>query len=167
VAPIWGFKDAMLGPESKRVVYQDSFALAAPPAKVFPLLCPVREHEWIPTWRAQMVYSQSGFAELDCVFATEQPGEGKRTWICTRYDPPHSIAYTSFSSLGYIMRLDITLEVHGADSSRVSWSRRFIATSEEGKAWLAKLPAPGSSSGTQVLAQLLSHFLATGTMLKP
>ena len=26
------------------------FRVAAPAAEVFPLLCPVREHEWIPDW---------------------------------------------------------------------------------------------------------------------
>lgn len=150
-----------------RVVYEDSFELSAPPDEVFPLLCPVREHEWIPGWRAHIVHSRSGFAELDCVFTTDQPGEGKRTWICTRYEPRHAIGYTSFSSTGYIMRLEVGLEGLGATGTRVSWCRRFIATSPEGNAWVARLPPPGASQATQGLAKLLAHFLATGVMLAP
>ncbi len=147
-----------------RVVYEDSFDLSAPPDRVFPLLCPVREHEWIPSWRAQVVHSRSGFAELDCVFTTDQPGEGKRTWICTRYQPHHAIGYTSFSSAGYIMRLEIGLQA-AASGTRVAWSRRFIATNAEGNAWVARLPPPGVSQATQTLAKLLNHFLTTGKML--
>ena len=57
-----------------------TFGIEAPPERVFPLLCPVREHEWIPAWKAEMVHSKSGFAELDCVFRTNNPLEGNRTW---------------------------------------------------------------------------------------
>lgn len=148
-----------------RVVYEDSFDLSAPPDRVFPLLCPVREHEWIPGWRAQLVYSRSGFAELDCVFTTDQPNEGMRTWICTRYQPNHAIGYTSFSSAGYLMRLEVELQARQPTGTRVSWNRRFIATSPEGNAWLGRLPAPGASQATQGLAKLLEHYLATGVML--
>ena len=34
--------------------------VAAPPEKIFPLLCPVREKEWIPGWHAETVYLASG-----------------------------------------------------------------------------------------------------------
>src|SRR6266481_7636473 len=42
--------------------------LRAPPAKVFPLLCPVREAEWAEGWLPELVISSSGIAEGDCVF---------------------------------------------------------------------------------------------------
>ena len=42
----------------------------AAPEKVFPLLCPVREADWIPGWQYELVYSESGVAELGCVFTT-------------------------------------------------------------------------------------------------
>ena len=151
-------------PVTNHVAYEDSFDLSASPDWVFLLLCPVREHEWIPIWWARLVHSRSGFAELDCVFTTDQPGEGKRTWICTRHEPHHGIGYTSFSSAGYIMRLEIGLQAV-ANGTHVSWSRRFIATSPEGNDWVARLPRPGTSPATQALAELLDHFLATGTML--
>ena len=44
--------------------------LGAPPTEVFPLLCPVREAEWVKDWRPRLVLSDSGFAEPDCVFIT-------------------------------------------------------------------------------------------------
>jgi hypothetical protein len=148
-----------------RVVYEDCFDLPAAPEQVFPLLCPVREHDWIPGWRAEIVYSRSGFAELDCVFTTDQPNEGRRTWICTRYEPHRAIGYTAFSSTGYLMRLEVGLEAAEGGGTRVSWTRRFIAISPEGNAWVGRLPPPGASPATRTLARLLAHYLATGTML--
>jgi len=47
----------------------------APPGKVFPLLCPLREYEWIEGWQCEMLHSDSGIAEKNCVFRTRFPGE--------------------------------------------------------------------------------------------
>jgi hypothetical protein len=44
--------------------------LAAPPDRVFPLLCPVREADWLEGWDPIAVFSNSGVAEADCVFMT-------------------------------------------------------------------------------------------------
>jgi hypothetical protein len=38
------------------------------PAQVFPLLCPVREADWIVGWDPLHVVSETGVAERDCVF---------------------------------------------------------------------------------------------------
>src|SRR5436190_21928179 len=60
--------------------------LHALPARVFPLLCPVRETEWADGWLPELVVSSSGVAERDCVFIT--PDElGKTLWYITRHEP--------------------------------------------------------------------------------
>jgi hypothetical protein len=60
--------------------------LAAAPDAVFPLLCPVREAEWIPGGDPLLVVSASGVAEPDCVFVTpSQPGDAIR--YVTRHEP--------------------------------------------------------------------------------
>ncbi|HEX6850978.1 MAG TPA: hypothetical protein VF139_06190 [Candidatus Polarisedimenticolaceae bacterium] len=60
--------------------------LNAPAAKVFPLLCPVRELEWAEGWEPRLVVSASGVAERDCVFTT--PSEGTEAiWYVTRHEP--------------------------------------------------------------------------------
>ena len=46
----------------------------APPAEVFPLLCPVREHDWVEGWQAEVLHSESGVAELGCVFLADARG---------------------------------------------------------------------------------------------
>lgn len=148
-----------------RAIFTRTFEVPAKPTRVFPLLCPVREYDWIPSWEAEVVYSGSGFAELDCVFTTRSETDGPRTWICTRYQPSSAIEYTSFSSCGYVMRLDIGLEPHGETMTRLNWCRRFIATSNEGNAWIAQMTPAGMAAATDKLARLLAYYLATGIML--
>ncbi|MCG6870774.1 MAG: SRPBCC family protein [Gammaproteobacteria bacterium] len=60
--------------------------LVAPPEKVFPLLCPVREADWIEGWDPLVVLSESGLAEPDCVFVT-QAEDHTATWYITRHEP--------------------------------------------------------------------------------
>lgn len=60
--------------------------LHAPPATVFRLLCPVRETEWLSDWDPDLVVSDSGFAEPDCMFVTSDDGK-QSIWVITRHDP--------------------------------------------------------------------------------
>jgi hypothetical protein len=45
--------------------------LAAPPERVFPLLCPIREADWLEGWDPLVVFTNSGVAEPACVFMTK------------------------------------------------------------------------------------------------
>ena len=69
------------------------FTVPAPPDRVFPLLCPVLEYRWIPTWRCDLLHSDSGVAEEDCVFRTDFPGAGPMTWVVNCYQPPKRIEF--------------------------------------------------------------------------
>lgn len=59
--------------------------LVRPVPEVFPLLCPVRESDWIEDWDPRVVYSTSGFVEPGCVFVTPaEPTDA--VWYVTRHD---------------------------------------------------------------------------------
>ncbi len=58
--------------------------LVAPPSRVFPLLCPVREADWLEGWDPPLVLSNSGVAERDCVFLTDA-SPGHAIWYVTRH----------------------------------------------------------------------------------
>lgn len=73
----------IVAPHRVRRTYRQH--IAAPPEKVFPLLCPVRESEWVQDWDPVLVVSSSGVAEPDCVFVTSDRGR-EAIWIVTRLD---------------------------------------------------------------------------------
>ena len=74
--------------------------LVAGPATVFPLLCPVREADWIEGWNPQLVVSLTGVAEPDCVFTTSSEAINA-VWYITRHEP----------SAGFVEMLKITPNV--------------------------------------------------------
>jgi hypothetical protein len=43
----------------KRTLKKHTIVLEANPNAVFPLLCPVREYEWIESWKCDLIYSDS------------------------------------------------------------------------------------------------------------
>jgi hypothetical protein len=69
-----------------RVSHTYRQSLRAPPVRVFPLLCPVREVEWAVGWAPLNVVSDSGVAEPDCVFVTPATPHDA-IWYITRHEP--------------------------------------------------------------------------------
>jgi len=84
----------------KRVTRSYIQHLNASPDRVFPLLCPVLEAEWIEGWDPELVLSGSGVAETDCVFLTDATPYAA-IWYITRHEP----------ASGYVEMLKITPEV--------------------------------------------------------
>jgi hypothetical protein len=73
--------------QGKRITHEYTQNNVGPPEKVFPLLCPVREADWVPGWQYRLIYSESGVAEHGCVFITPNEGGTETTWMVTDYDP--------------------------------------------------------------------------------
>lgn len=90
--------------------------VAAPPV-VFPLLCPVREADWIEGWNPLAVLTSSGVAEADCVFITSaSPADA--IWYITRHEPDN----------GFVEMLKITPQV---TACRLSIQLRPSATGSD------------------------------------
>jgi hypothetical protein len=69
-----------------RVLRTFTQKLCAPPSQVFPLLCPVREADWLEHWAPLSVLTHSGAAEPDCVFSTPTSSQDA-LWYITRHEP--------------------------------------------------------------------------------
>ncbi len=78
--------------------------------EVFPLLCPVREHDWLDGWQHTMLYSQSGLVEQDCVFATPYDEQRTTLWQVTRYDRlNHIIEFVRMVPATEVVKISIRL----------------------------------------------------------
>ncbi|HTT56870.1 MAG TPA: SRPBCC family protein [Opitutaceae bacterium] len=142
------------------------FTVPAAPGRVFPFLCPVREYQWIPGWRCELLHSASGVAEEDCVFRTDFPDPGPMTWVVSRYEPPARIEFACFVPDTLVHRLKIALTaVDGG--TRLDWTNRWLAVGPKGDAWIANQPPEAHAKKMDNLQRLLTHYLATGKMLQP
>jgi hypothetical protein len=136
-------------------------SLHAPPAKVFPLLCPVRETEWAEGWLPDLVISSSGVAERDCVFITPEKSE-KAIWYITRHEPERSFVEMLKILCGVTAcRLTIQLSQNGDGCfADVTYSHTSIGPA--GDEFIAKFTADYYQKFMQAWENELNHFLKTG-----
>jgi len=151
--------------DGQRAVFSHEMLLDGSPEEIFPLLCPVREYDWIEEWECEVIHSHSGFAELDCVFRTDLPTSGgPETWVVCQYEPPRRIAFVR-TGRQRTMRYSIDLEVADG-STRATWTQVVTGLDQEGN---RALKGPASSTFATIMASLeakLNHWLRTGTMLR-
>ncbi len=139
--------------------------LVAPPDKVFPLLCPTREYDWIEPWTCRMVRSDSGFAEQDCIFVTDFPNEGEDVWVVSVYRPNEEIQFVRFNGRR-VIRYTITLTDNGDGTTTAEWKQALTGLNDEGNRLVEGMTDEAYQQRIQGLERRLNHYLATGEMLR-
>mgnify|MGYP006278493657 CR=1 FL=1 len=155
-------------PAHRRLVHHYRQDIEAAPDRVFPLICPVREAEWLAGWHYAMLYSQSGLAEAGAVFSTPGRGEPDTTWVITRHDATARIVqFTRFTPDLRTCVLDVHITPAAAGRSFVEITYTYTALSAEGEAFLAALTREKFLAGVMFWEQSMNHWLRTGQQLQP
>ena len=133
---------------------------------VFPLLCPVREAEWIEGWDPPLVFSASGVAEENCVFLTGS-GDEQAIWIITEHDPDRGVVEYVETTPGLtVARIRIRLYPADGDQCTAVIRYRHTALSPAGRQVVANLTAEQYQEFMQAWEAKLNHYLASGKMLR-
>jgi hypothetical protein len=146
-------------------VKETVISLPAPPSRVFPLLCPERERDWIEGWDYTMMYSESGYAEPGCVFVSTLPPEGRTIWEFLEHVPDRRIAILRVSPDLVTIRWEMELTEPGA--GRTDIHVRWIVTglSSDGNRYIDE-ELDGRFAGLMAwLEKLMDYYLRTGRPL--
>ena len=143
-----------------RVHFSQLQHVRAEPEAIFPLLCPVREFDWIPTWDCEIVYTESGVAEEGCVFRTSGDG-GADTWVVSCYQPAERISFIRVDSLRTI-RYDVHLEPEGDGTTTLRWEQEITALNDAGDAHVAAQREEDFAAAIAKVERMLEHYLKTG-----
>lgn len=147
-----------------RRVFEARYSLNHAPALVFPLLCPVREVDWIDGWSCEVLHTASGAAELDCVFLKDHPELGRETWYVSRHEPSRRVEFVRVSAHA---AMRFVLELEAQDSGTLLTVRHiWTALDAEGAAIVKGWPDTELSRHWDWLVRALDHHLATGTLLR-
>jgi hypothetical protein len=151
---------------ANRVVKEYVHRINARPEKVFPLLCPVREYEWIDGWTCDIVYSESGVAENNCVFKTSFPDRGEATWVVSKYDPKRfAVEFVIYHADRFIEKLDITLLENDDKVTSARWVRTFTGLSQEGNEFITNYVTEHLDDRMKRIEESLNHYCTTGEKL--
>ena len=143
----------------KRATRTYTQRLNGSPEAVFPLLCPVREAEWIQGWDPIRVVTNSGVAESDCVFTTAaEPNEA--IWYITRHEPARGfVEMLKITPSVTACRLTIQLSrTEGGSEAVVTYSHTSLGT--EGDEFVAMFTEAYYMKFMQDWEARLNYFLA-------
>jgi len=158
--------------ENKRIEETVILEIQASPGKIFPLACPVEELRWIPDWDYQLIYSQSGVNETNCIFTEDKSGLHffekplPTTWVTNLYDPHNYRILFQLDLAGKaVIRFEIDISEVGKDVSRCRWHMAFTALDEEANAMEDETIRTKLGLIMTFLSEALKHYVETGEML--
>ena len=138
----------------------------APPEVVFPLLCPVREAEWLDGWASTMIYSASGLIEAGAVFTTSSEGEADTVWVVSRHDASAGrVDFVRVTPSSRTCLLQLLVAPCGARRSHVDVSYAYTSLSRAGSEFLDTWTPEAFLQAMTFWERSMNHFLRTGTRL--
>lgn len=152
--------------EARRVSHEFVQINEAPPSRVFPLLCPVRESEWVPGWNYRLVYSKSRIAEEGCIFITPEDDGSETTWVVTGYDPPaFRIGFVWINPNMIAARIVIQVTAKDPDRSNVSVRYTYTGLSPAGNQKVGTYDDAFFRRKMDAWQAAINHYLRTGTTI--
>jgi len=153
--------------QSKRVTHEYTQTNSASPENVFPLLCPVREADWVPGWQYRLIYSQSGVAEAGCVFITPNEDGSETIWLVTEYDPAaFKIAFAWVNPGSVAAQISIRLEPKSSNETTAYICYAYTGLSERGNREVGRYDTAWFARKMQSWEAAINHYLRTGRKIE-
>jgi hypothetical protein len=144
--------------------YEWTKTLPAAPEEIFPLLCPCREADWLPGWDAEILYSESGYAEPGCVFRTESPAAtGEGVWVFTRHQEPHRVEIARFAP-DVLTQIRASLREKSPGVTDIRWEYVLTGLTERGGELVQEM-AETLPEKAKLVGVALDHYLREGEMV--
>lgn len=156
--------------KAKRVTRCYQQTIKAPPSKVFPLLCPVREADWLFGWDCEIICSESGFAEEGGVFISSSSHEGEKgtIWLITKRDEENKeIEFARITPESRVARLIISVKETEGNNSLVNISYTFTALNKDGNRFIEEFTEEKFIESMKFWEDSMDYYLTTGEKLLP
>lgn len=150
--------------QPNRVTHTYTQQLCRPAASVFPLLCPVREADWITGWNPVVVLSVSGLVEPDCVFVSDaEPFDA--VWYVTRHEPEHGFVEL-LKITPTVTACKLTIQVRDTqDGCEADVTYSHTSLGPQGDVLIASFTAEYYVQFMREWEDRINHYLAHGTAL--
>ncbi|MEI7810792.1 MAG: hypothetical protein WCJ01_00040 [Ignavibacteria bacterium] len=152
--------------KSKKIKRTFTQKINSTPDKIFPLLCPEREKDWLDGWSYDMIYSESGFAENGAIFKTRYGETVDTIWIVTKYDKELGIIeFVRMTWDVVVVNISFRLEAVNDTVTDIHVEYIFTSITEKGNEFIE------GSSSRQFLEMMkwweksLNYFIMTGNKL--
>ena len=139
--------------------------LAAPLARVMPLLTAARENEWAAMFEPRILHAGEPPGGLRGVFATGEGGE-QTLWTMTAFDPSAGhVAYFRTIPGVLAVHIEIRLAPDGPSACRATVSYTYSALDPSGNARVEAMTEARYVAQMVEWEKALNHYLQTGQRL--
>jgi hypothetical protein len=154
--------------QSKRIVSHHVEKIKAAPERIFPLLCPIQEYKWIDGWQCEMVYSDSGAIESNCVFKEEKTSPllfdlpAPTYWMTSLYDPEeYRIQFVLLTGTMAVAKIDVEVQGLGGTLSSITWTFTITSLNDEANKIIGAAAEQKAKLLLSILGQSLKHYCET------
>jgi len=138
----------------------------SPAAKIFPLLCPQKETEWLDGWNYKMIYSASGLAENGAIFSTKHDGDVSTMWVVSRYDRRNKlIEFVRLTWETLITKISYKVKDNHDGTSSVLVQYIFTSVTEKGNEYVSESGEKQFEHMTRWIEKSLNYYLQSGRKL--
>jgi len=143
---------------AKTIFMTANMFLPYQPADIYPLLCPVREYEWIAEWKCDLIKSESGVNEKGCIFRTNFEGcGGPEIWVTSVFEPNKRLEFVRTSpSLATLYEIELEAVPGGTE---LTWTQHVTALNPEGNLLLEQHDPKQYNEMIQSLETKLNVYL--------
>jgi hypothetical protein len=137
------------------------------PEEVFPLLCPVRETDWLDGWQYTMIHSRSGVIEQDCVFTTPHHGKLETTWYVTHYDKAaYAIEFIRITPGENVVKINIRLSAIDSKTTSTEINYQYTVLNEDQNRFIENDLEKNFEQSMTWWERAINHYLVTGKKLR-
>ena len=151
--------------KAKRKVQRFSVTLETTVEELFPLFCPAREADWIPDWDCELVYTDSGYVEKDCIFKTDESNAiGDGIWVFSGFEANRYLEFVRVQE-DMVSHAHLAVTDNNDGTVTATWNVVNTGLTEKGNKQVDKMLAEGDPHGG-ALTKMLDHYLKKGKTAK-
>lgn len=151
---------------TERIHDEAIIQLDGPIEKVFPLFGPIKEMEWAPGWKPEMVYATT-LVEEHMIFRTKGRFEGEQfyTWVVTQYFPEQFLIEYTVSTLERIWFIRVQCEPIAVKKTKATISYTFTALTDRGSELNKTSLSQMYERRLEDWEEAINHYLNTGSKI--
>ncbi|HAS43722.1 MAG TPA: hypothetical protein DCS93_24790 [Microscillaceae bacterium] len=130
------------------------------PDKLFPLLCPTTEYDWMEGWHCELIYSQSSYQEYNAIFKTNYFNMDE-TWVVSHFEPNRIIEFVRVAE-HVSVKVDARITDNLDGTCEGNWIIYVTALTPEGNEMLKQMKPENEPIG--ILIDALDHYVKYDTI---
>ena len=148
-----------------RIQREHTIKIHASIEKVFSVLCLVREGEWLPEFFSEVIFSDSGFTELDSIFITHSDQKNPIVWTIPAYNQYEFIEMIYIQPNIKVVIIKLYLSEVSSEITQLRVHYTYTGLSELGNNEIEQITEENFSENINTWQLCLNYYFRNGSII--